>query len=72
MESLDRCSLKYPPKSVYQSVLVMHQIFQKIDEHSHPSQIMYEGSCCQKFIRLSPIVVEETYYWNMEGMVCLL
>ena len=31
-ESLDRCSLKCESKSVYQSVLVMYEIFQKIDE----------------------------------------
>ena len=49
----------------------MYEIFQKIDDHSHLSQIMYEGSCCQKFIQLSPIVVEETYYEILEGMVCL-
>ena len=40
----------------------MYEIFQKIDDHSHLSQMMYEGSCCQKFIQLSPIVVEESYY----------
>ena len=61
IELLDRGSLKYPSEIVYQSVLIMYEIFLKIDDHSHLSKIIYEGSCRKKLVQLSLIVVEETY-----------
>ena len=33
IELLDRGSLKYPSEIVYQSVLIMDEIFLKIDDH---------------------------------------
>ena len=41
IELLDRGSLKYPSEIADQFV-IMHEIFQKIDEHSHLSKIFYE------------------------------
>ena len=57
IELLDRGSLKYPSEIVYQSVLIMYEIFLKIDDHSHLSKIMYERSWRKKLVQLSLIVV---------------
>ena len=59
IELLDRSSLKYPSKIVYQFLLIMYELFLKIDDHSHLSKIMYEGSCRKKLFQLSLIVVKE-------------
>ena len=47
IEFLDRGSLKYPSEIVYQSLIIMYEIFLKIDNHSYLSKLFYEGSCRQ-------------------------
>ena len=42
IEFLDRGSLKYPSEIVYQSLLIMYEIFLKIDNHSHLCKGFYE------------------------------
>ena len=60
-EFLDRGSLKYQSEIIYQSLIIIYEIFLKIDNHSHLSKLFYERSCRRKLVQLSLIVVEEKY-----------
>ena len=73
IEFLDRGSLKYQSEIVYQSLIIMYEIFLKIDNHSHLSKLFYEGSCRQNLVQLSLLVVEEKYseIWR-QWCVCMV
>ena len=61
IELLDRGSLKYPSELVYQALIIMYEIFLKIDNHSNLSTLFYQGACRGKLVQLSLFVVEEKY-----------
>ena len=73
IEFLDRGSLKYPSEIIYQSLIIMYEIFLKIDNHSHLSKLFYEGSCRRNLVQLSLIIVEEKYseIWR-QWCVCMV
>ena len=60
IEFLDRGSLKYPSEIIYQPVMIMYEIFLKLNNHSHLIKLFYERSCRRKLDQLSLFVVEES------------
>ena len=50
IDLLDRGSLKYPSESVFESVLIIYEIFLKIDSSSRLSRLFYEGSCRRNLV----------------------
>ena len=61
IEFLVRSSLKYPSEIAHQSLIIMYEIFLKIDNRSHLSKLFYEGSCHQDMVQLSLLVVGGKY-----------
>ena len=53
IDLLDRGSLKYPSESVFESVLIIYEIFLKIDSSSRLSRLFYEGSCRRNLVQLA-------------------
>ena len=72
IDLLDRGSLKYPSESVYESVVIMYEIFIKIENDSSLSKIFYESSCRKNLIQLAILDVEQKHSEIWRGWcVCM-
>ena len=72
IDLLDRGSLKYLSESVYESVVIMYEIFIKIENDSSLSKIFYESSCRKNLIQLAILDVEQKHSEIWRGWcVCM-
>ena len=50
----------YPSESVFESVLILYEIFLKIDSSSRLSRLFYEGSCRRNLVQLANSMSKRT------------